>query len=158
MTPVRIVLAAVLALIGVGCTTHVPPKVCRATQYVDVTFQRFVRLHGDRHAEFCVTNALAQPVWFAGYSLQSPLFKIQLLKDGRWQDSPMGWCGAGLGLRELPSKASTTFTVPVPPPSPGIPSGYTAGALARACLRSPLRRRNEDLWRLSKHGLASTDK
>jgi hypothetical protein len=115
MTPVRIVLAAVLALIGVGCTTHVPPKVCRATQYVDVTFQRFVRLHGDRHAEFCVTNALAQPVWFAGYSLQSPLFKIQLLKDGRWQDSPMGWCGAGLGLRELPSKASTTFTVPVPP-------------------------------------------
>ncbi|HVX10614.1 MAG TPA: hypothetical protein VHC22_05500 [Pirellulales bacterium] len=44
----------------------------------------------------------------------SPLFQIEIERDGKWQPNPHGFCGTGMGNVELAARSSATFVVHVP--------------------------------------------
>jgi len=84
---------------------------------VVVSLQRFVREHefvGEYDylcAEFAVSNCTSRAVWFTGYSLETPVYDFQYLKDNEWEDSPRGYCGVGMKRQRLPAHTSIKFTV-----------------------------------------------
>lgn len=44
----------------------------------------------------------------------SPIYKVELKRDGKWQKHPTGWCGTGMGAIALAPEATATFGVWVP--------------------------------------------
>jgi hypothetical protein len=114
MKPLNILLA-VLVMTFAGCATQSSPKTKAEPQAASLIFDRFIESHGSREAEFFFTNASPRSLWFGGYGPQSPLYKIQYLKGDRWQESPLGWCGNGIGWQELPSGSGVIFQVLIVP-------------------------------------------
>jgi hypothetical protein len=76
---------------------------------VIVTFQRFVTEDDFQCAEFMVSNCTAHAMW--GDSLESPVYDVQYLEDGQWEDSQLGWCGVGMDRRRLAVHKSIKITV-----------------------------------------------
>lgn len=60
-----------------------------------------------------VSNATPRVVWFTGYSPDFPFYKIQHMKNGQWEDLPIGWCGVGVGRHRFAAHKTIRFTVPV---------------------------------------------
>jgi hypothetical protein len=111
MKPAQTSIITLLVIIWGGCTTPVPPKINGRTHEVGIFFERFANVQGNRYGEFTITNALAHPVWFAGYSLQSPAYEIQSVGEEWGGPLSLWWCGTGIDLRELAPNASAKFTV-----------------------------------------------
>lgn len=59
-------------------------------------------------------NPTERPVTFAGYSEQSPWYKIEKWVDGAWVDHRVGWfCGTGLRVCVIPPGHSSVIPVRV---------------------------------------------
>ena len=80
--------------------------------------------HGGYSFAVKVTHPNDQPLPYVGYVPESfsppipegriePLFKVEYLRNGQWQPSPLGWCGTGLGPVSLPTGKPVTFFVHV---------------------------------------------
>jgi hypothetical protein len=114
MTPRQtFIFRLLVAAVGIchAADTSKPTEKAKSPEVV-ITFQRFVTLYGERHAEFALSNATPNSVWFTGYSVQSPIYYVEHLDGNRWVAKEMGWfCGTGLERREIPSHERTTFTV-----------------------------------------------
>jgi hypothetical protein len=52
-------------------------------------------------ARFRVVNGAPVPIEYLGYSPGSPLFQQEVLRDGTWENVPVGWCGTGLVRQSL---------------------------------------------------------
>jgi hypothetical protein len=78
---------------------------------ISVDFQRFITEHNYQCAEFMVSNCTAHTLWFTGYSLESPVYDVQYLTDGQWEDSQVGWCGVGMDRRPLAAHETIKFKV-----------------------------------------------
>ena len=64
-----------------------------------------------------VTNISTRSVWFSGYSLDSPSYRLLTRSSttGQWADYKMtSWCGVGLKLFQLAPGATFTFSVSDP--------------------------------------------
>jgi len=72
-----------------------------------------------------VSNPGTHALWYHGYRPDSfdppipkgqmqPIYRVELKRDGRWQENPIGWCGTGMDELEFAPKASATFGVWVP--------------------------------------------
>ena len=110
-----IIFTLLVAAVGIchAADTSKPTAKAKSPEVV-ITFQRFVTLHGVRHAEFVVSNTSPKSVWFTGYSLESPIYYVEHLDGNRWVAKEMGWfCGTGLEWQEIPSHQRTTFTVDI---------------------------------------------
>jgi hypothetical protein len=68
------------------------------------------------------TNPNDAPVRFVGYAADAfmpplgknelgPIYVIELRRDGKWEEHPIGWCGTGIQGVELPGKVSGWFGV-----------------------------------------------
>lgn len=44
----------------------------------------------------------------------SPLYQIELKREGKWQTDPRGFCGTGMAELELAPRSSATFAVTIP--------------------------------------------
>src|SRR5690242_17756199 len=103
---------AVANVLACGCATDSPTRAHRGKEDVTIAFERFTDTYSGRSAELVITNASRHSVWFAGYSMNSPIYEVQYYMDGRWVNSVLGWCAAGVEMRELQSYAGAKFTVP----------------------------------------------
>jgi hypothetical protein len=74
---------------------------------------------------FHAINPNAKPVAYVGYTADSfgpplkdgqiaPIHKVELKRDGKWQEVPRGWCGTGIGRPTLPPGRPQNFAVTVP--------------------------------------------
>lgn len=47
--------------------------------------------------------------------LLSPLYQVELLRNGKWVKPFLGWCGTGAGPVKLNGAAKPHFVIPLPP-------------------------------------------
>ena len=65
-------------------------------------------------ATFRFTNQGDASFTYRGYSPDGPLYQCEVLEEGTWQASPLGWCGTGLSEQELEPGRSIEFTAALP--------------------------------------------
>ncbi len=63
-----------------------------------------------------LTNRSQHDIAYAGYTTSSPAYMEQVRGSDSegWRDNGPGWCGVGLGMRQLRAGQSATFTVLAP--------------------------------------------
>ena len=64
--------------------------------------------------EVVIRNAAAKSVFYTGYGgieAGSPVYGIEVFRDGSWTKSPSGWCGVGLGECSIRSGGSLSQRV-----------------------------------------------
>jgi hypothetical protein len=72
-----------------------------------------------------VTNPNKAPLMVVGYRPDSfepplkegrlsPIYIVELQRDGKWEEHRVGWCGTGMDGIELPAGGGGKFTLPVP--------------------------------------------
>ena len=62
-------------------------------------------------ATFRVTNHTSSAIVFHGYSAADPLYQQEVLVDGTWESSMLGWCGTGASEHTLEPGASLELRV-----------------------------------------------
>ena len=80
---------------------------------VVLTFERVVNEAGHEQAQFAITNCTARSIWFSGYDLKHPLYKVEFMHTNQWVQGFTGWCGVAAKRLELPSQKTSTFLVPL---------------------------------------------
>ena len=80
---------------------------------VGVAFHKYVKEKWGWDTQFTVTNCSERPLWFSGYSLQSPLYVTEDLVGKQWRPSDGGWCGNGVRRRRLAPHTAIQFVVPM---------------------------------------------
>ena len=99
-------IAAALLMVLVSCTDgDNPGGVSGEVRIILVS----PAVEGVQSASFDFVNGTSEPVRFTGYSLESPLYLIQVQRDGGWEDRFLGWCGTGLTIQQLPANSSRRF-------------------------------------------------
>ena len=68
---------------------------------------------------FEIKNTSSEVFGFSGYSDDSPIYRCELLKFGRWHPERMGWCGVGMGQHDFPP--GKTFPLDTLPPKGSRP-------------------------------------
>lgn len=74
---------------------------------------------------FNASNANAFVVPYLGYradgftpnlptGMIAPLYRLQFQSNGQWKETPIGWCGFGMGEVELPPLSKKSFDVSIP--------------------------------------------
>jgi hypothetical protein len=113
LRPLIVFFILIVVVVGNGNAADSKTEAKSSHQDCAVVFRRFYKEFSSEYAEFTLTNATARSVWFAGYDSESPLYEVQILKDGQWEDEDVGWCGVGVERLKLRSNQSTTFRVPI---------------------------------------------
>ena len=66
----------------------------------------------NHQAIFEIKNTARNDIWLYGYSVTSPLYSISgRSQNGDWVSMPVGWCGAGAGMRRLKKGEARQFDV-----------------------------------------------
>jgi len=65
-------------------------------------------------ASFRITNGSSAPFAYHGYEGGVPLYALEVLENGAWQESPIGWCGTGATEHVLEPGATADFQASVP--------------------------------------------
>lgn len=71
------------------------------------------------------SNPNKLPLMFVGYRPDSfeppvekgrlsPIYVVELQRDGKWREHPIGWCGTGMDGIELPAGPAQSFAIAVP--------------------------------------------
>jgi len=87
-----------------------------------VKFTGATSTHGHTLMTFEVANPNDVPLPYVGYTSESfegglpagtisPLYRIELQKDGAWKAHSVGFCGTGVGPVTLPARSKVTFGV-----------------------------------------------
>ena len=58
-----------------------------------------------------LTNSTEAAIEFLGYGPTSPLYGMDYLREGSWQEQAFGWCGTGLATQTLAPGQQATFQV-----------------------------------------------
>jgi hypothetical protein len=62
-------------------------------------------------ARFRATNRGSAAFAYHGFAPESPIYSVEVLVDGTWQEHPLGWCGTGLEEQVLEPGKSVEFDV-----------------------------------------------
>lgn len=91
-----------------------PPKPRPIRPRMEIVFEGWITEHEVRGARFLVRNLGKRPLYYYGYSVDSPIYRYEKKTAKGWEDCPLGWCGTGMAIRRLAPGRS--FALDVHPP------------------------------------------
>lgn len=75
--------------------------------------QRIIGEAGYEKALFAITNGSAKSIWYIGFDLTDPLYRVEVLRSNRWVAETFSVCALAAKRLKLPSTKTVTFAVPL---------------------------------------------
>lgn len=105
---------------------EVVPDKYKEVNGVSLHFEGWEERHGSSRVKCRLVNQSDATVYFTGYGIPSPWYRIQKAENGAWIEHNVGWfCGTGLRTPALPSGKSSVFWVFFPENTEVIRVGLT---------------------------------